>query len=198
MIDGVLTETSTVNSDLYNTTVYIKSARKTISPLVLDIAGNGQLQASNGQNMPGHDVVETGNVIGDFFGDGFEIAMEWVGPQDGLLVAPKADGSVDMSCLFGTAGGYETGYEKLSLYDKNNDMKVTGEELNGLSIWQDANGNGIAEANEVKTVNSLGITSINLAFDRENYISSFERNGQTYKMWDWWPNAVELIKVAAK
>ena len=198
MVDGVLTEVSYVNTGIYETSIYFQSGQKYISPLVLDITGNGKLQASNGQNMPGHDIVASNNIIGDFFGDGFEIAMEWVGPQDGLLVAPNADGSVDMSCLFGTAGGYETGYEKLSLYDKNEDMKVSGEELNDLAIWQDANGNGIADAGEVKSVKSLGITSINVAFNRENYVSSFERNGQTYKMWDWWPNATELIKVAAK
>ncbi len=198
MVDGVLQQVSYVDIGKYETSIYFQNGTKRISPLVLDITGNGVLQASNGQNMPGHDVVKENNIISDFFGDGFEIAMEWVGPQDGLLVAPKADGSVDMSCLFGTAGGYETGYEKLSLYDKNNDMKVTGEELNDLAIWQDANGNGIADAGEVKSVKSLGITSINVEFNKENFVSSFERNGQTYKMWDWWPNAVELVKVAAK
>jgi len=198
MVDGTLTKVTTVSSDLYRTTIYAQNGSKYISPLVLDMTGNGQLQASNGQHMPGHSTVLTNNIVADFFGDGFEIAMEWVGPEDGLLVAPKADGSVDMSCLFGTAGGYETGYEKLSLYDKNGDMKITGDELNALSIWQDANRNGIAEAGEVKTVNSLGITSINVEFNKDNFISSFERNGQTYKMWDWWPNAVELITVAAK
>ena len=198
MVDGVLQQVSYVDVNKYETSIYFQNGTKRISPLVLDITGNGVLQASNGQNMPGHDVVKENNIISDFFGDGFEIAMEWVGPQDGLLVAPKADGSVDMSCLFGTAGGYETGYEKLSLYDKNGDMKVNGEELNDLAIWQDANGNGIADAGEVKSVKSLGITSINVEFNKENFVSSFERNGQTYKMWDWWPNAVELVKLAAK
>lgn len=197
MIDGVLTKVINVDTETFKTSVYIQEGSKTVSPLVLDMTGNGVLQASNGQHMPGHDYVATNNIIGDFFGDGFEIAMEWVGPQDGLLVAPKADGSVDLSCLFGTAGGYDTGYEKLSLYDKNNDGKVSGSELDGLSVWQDANTNGIAEAGEVKTVQALGITSIALS-DSSDFISSFERNGRTYKMWDWWPNAVELIKVAAK
>lgn len=197
MIDGVLTKVINVDTETFKTSVYIQEGTKTVSPLVLDMTGNGVLQASNGQHMPGHDYVATNNIIGDFFGDGFEIAMEWVGPQDGLLVAPKADGSVDLSCLFGTAGGYDTGYEKLSLYDKNNDGKVSGSELDGLSVWQDANTNGIAEAGEVKTVQALGITSIALS-DSSDFISSFERNGRTYKMWDWWPNAVELIKVAAK
>ena len=197
MVDGKLTQVNTVNVTRQNITVYTQAAKKFVSPLVLDITGNGVLQASNGQNMPGHPTVMTNVILADFYGDGFEIGMEWVGPQDGLLVAPKADGSVDMSSLFGTAGGYENGYEKLSLYDKNNDNKVNGEELAGLSVWQDANGNGVADAGEVKTVQELGITEISLNADT-NFVSSFTMNGQTNKMWDWWPNAIELIKVANK
>lgn len=197
MVDGKLTKINTVEVTRQNVTLYTQSASKFVSPLVLDITGNGVLQASNGQNMPGHPSVTTNVILADFYGDGFEIGMEWVGPQDGLLVAPKADGSVDMSSLFGTAGGYESGYEKLSLYDKNNDNKVNGEELVGLSVWQDANGNGVADAGEVKTVQELGITEISLNADAK-FVSSFTMNGQTNKMWDWWPNAIELIKVANK
>lgn len=197
MVDGVLQEVTTNTESLYLTSIYLEVGRKYISPIVLDLKGDGVLQASDGQHMPGHSYVKNNNIVTDFYGDGFEIAMEWVGPQDGLLVAPKADGSVDMSCLFGVAGGYESGYEKLSLYDKNNDDKVSGDELKGLSVWQDANSNGIADAGEVKTVQELGITSIGIT-NSLDFTSSFERNGQSYKMWDWWPNAVELIKVAAK
>lgn len=194
--DGVMKECYDIVKSMHVTQIYSKTCTKTVSPLVLDMTGNGVLQASNGQHMPGHPLVNSNMVLADFYGDGFEIAMEWVGPQDGLLVAPKADGTVDMSCLFGTAGGYESGYEKLSLHDLNNDGKVSGEELNGLSVWQDANGNGIAEAGEVQTAAELGITSIALS-NSADFISSFERNGKTYKMWDWWPNAVELIKISA-
>ena len=197
MVDGVLTEVTTQTESLYKTSIYIEQGRKYISPIVLDMTGNGVLQASDGQHMPGHSYVKENNIVADFFGDGFEIAMEWVGPQDGLLVAPKADGSVDMSCLFGVAGGYESGYEKLSLYDKNDDGKVSGDELIGLAVWQDANTNGVADPGEVQSVQTLGITSLALT-DKLDFTSSFERNGKSYKMWDWWPNAVELIKVAAK
>jgi hypothetical protein len=199
VIDGELVKIidRDINYSLEEISIYSRSANKRVSPLVLDITGNGVLQASNGQHMPGHPVVNKNVILSDFYGDGFEVAMEWVGPQDGLLVAPKADGSVDMSCLFGTAGGYETGYEKLSLYDTNRDNKVAGEELNGLSVWQDANSNGIADAGEVKTVQELGISEISLTADNQ-FVSSFTMNGNTNKMWDWWPNAVELIKVAGK
>ena len=197
--DGQVVRHSDINViyDSEKTTIYSTTSSKWVSPLVLDITGNGVLQASNGQNMPGHPVVNSNVILADFYGDGFEIAMEWVGPQDGLLVAPKADGSVDMSCLFGTAGGYDNGYEKLSLYDNNEDNLINGSELNGLSVWQDANGNGIADAGEVKTVQELGITEIAINPD-DNFVSSFTMNGNTNKMWDWWPNALELVKVAAR
>jgi hypothetical protein len=197
--DGVLVKhiDRAIDYTLEDIAIYSKSANKRVSPLVLDMTGNGVLQASNGQHMPGHPVVNKNVILADFYGDGFEIAMEWVGPQDGLLVAPKADGSIDMSCLFGTAGGYETGYEKLSLYDTNRDNKVSGTELNGLSVWQDANSNGIADAGEVKTVQELGISEISLRADNQ-FVSSFTMNGNTNKMWDWWPNALELVKVAAR
>ena len=197
VIDGVMTQVDTTDVAREKISIYTEYANKFVSPLVLDVTGNGVLQASNGQHMPGHEVVKDNIILADFYGDGFEIGLEWVGPQDGLLVAPKADGTVDMSCLFGTAGGYDNGYEKLSLYDTNNDKVVKGEELNGLSIWQDANRNGIAEAGEVKTVQDLGITEISLNAN-DMYVSSFKMNGKTNKMWDWWPNAVELVKVAAK
>jgi hypothetical protein len=199
VVDGQLIEVHDVTLTYLSekTTIVSVSQNKYVSPLVLDMTGNGVLQASNGQNMPGHPVVKTNMVLADFYGDGFEIGMEWVGPQDGLLVAPKADGSVDMSSLFGTAGGYETGYEKLSLYDKNNDGLVNGEELAGLSVWQDANGNGVADAGEVKTVQELGITEISLNANAQ-FVSSFTMNGKTNKMWDWWPNAMEVVKLSAK
>ena len=169
VVDGEIVKNvnTIINYDTERTTIYSASRNKYVSPIVLDVTGNGVLQASNGQHMPGHPVVNKNVILADFYGDGFEVAMEWVGPQDGLLVAPKADGSIDMSCLFGTAGGYETGYEKLSLYDTNRDNKVSGTELNGLSVWQDANSNGIADAGEVKTVQELGISEISLRAENQ-------------------------------
>jgi len=43
---------------------------------------------------------------------------------------------------------------------------------NELKVWQDANGNGTAEAGETQTLAQLGITSLNYA------MGTFERNGQ--------------------
>ena len=174
-------------------TIYDLSVQKTVSPIVLDIVGSGKIEASNGQYLP-HKSFDPKNVIvTDFWGDGFEVAMEWVGPNDGLLVAPKADGTVDMTCLFGIADGFDNGYDKLKLY-ADKDGIVQGWQLAKLSVWQDTNKNGIAEKGEVKTCTELGITSINT--NHKGFVSSFEINGKTQKCWDWWPNAFELRTIA--
>ena len=175
---------------------YTVTGSKYVSPLVLDMVGKGKLEASNGNHYPHTTFTYKNAMLVDFYNNGFEVAMEWVGPNDGLLVAPKADGSIDATCLFGTNGGFDNGFEKLSLYDKNSDKKITGEELSGLSVWQDKDQNGAADQSELITCKDAGITSINVR--QANYMSTFVRNGKTYKMWDWWPTAMELRKVANK
>jgi hypothetical protein len=178
--------------------VFEATGSKYVSPIVLDMTGSGKLEASGGKNLP-HPTLDSSNLVKmDFFNNGFEIAMEWVGPNDGLLVAPKADGSIDPTCLFGSNGGFENGFEKLSLWDVNKDSKVSGNELAGLAVWQDKNQNGIAEKNEVTGLTEAGISSLSLSFNLKEFTGTFVRDGKTCKMWDWWPTAVELKKVSSK
>ncbi|MBM3462659.1 MAG: hypothetical protein FJX76_11210 [Armatimonadetes bacterium] len=177
-----------------NVSVYEVQASKYVSPIVLDIKGSGRLQASGGKWLPHPGKLDTERVITfDFNANGFDVMMEWVGPDDGLLVEPKADGTVDGSSLFGTTGGYLNGYEKLAVRDANNDKKLTGQELDGLFVWQDRNGNGKADDREVASVGSLNITEIGL--NHTNFQSTFVMNGASRAMWDWWPNALNVRKV---
>lgn len=156
------------------------------SPIVLDLNGDGILEASKGENMPhGHNgcpVVEF-----DMDGDGFLDLTEWVGANDGILLAYRAGEDVNANNFFGTAGGFYHGYEKLSLLDKNKDGKISGEELSTLSVWQDKNVDGIVDSGEITSVQKLGITSLSLKYS-DTFVSSFEQNGTTKKMWDWFPN----------
>jgi len=188
-----ITQTTNVNYGNVNYNLYNVSAERYVSPLVLDMTGKGVIEASKGKYLPHRSMDLTNAMLVDFYNNGFEVAMEWVGPNDGLLVAPKADGTVDATCLFGTAGGFDSGYEKLSLYDRNNDKAVSGDELNGLSIWQDKNQNGAVDNSEMVSCKDAGITSMSLK--NQNFVGSFVRNGKTFKMWDWWPTALELSKV---
>ncbi|MBI3925385.1 MAG: hypothetical protein HY319_07600 [Armatimonadetes bacterium] len=184
-------------NDTYNhNNFYQVTGYKYVSPLVLNLDGSGALQASDGHYLP-----HTGSFYGqhrvlfDFFGNGFPVAMEWVGPSDGLLVAPKENGEIDGSCLFGTATGYENGYEHLATRDSDRNLKISGSELDGLAVWQDRNTNGRADAGEVTSVQQLGITEIGVAHQAMK--GSFVRNGQTHSMFDWWPNVMNVKRIKA-
>lgn len=168
-----------------------------VSPIVLNMDGTGKLMASRGNHKAHGEFYTDRLAIFDFYGSGEPKLMEWVGPKDGLLCVPKADGRVDGTCLFGIANGYENGYEELAATrDANNDGVISGKELDGLYVWQDANGNAIAGSAELKTVQELGITSISTK--HQNFKSSFTMNGATHNSWDWWPSVKGLQKMAPR
>ena len=74
--------------------------------------------------------------------------------------------------------GCETGAEKPSLHDADGDgSRFSGSGLHALSVRQDADTNGVADPGEVKSVRSLGITSIALS-DRDDLTGSFEMNAR--------------------
>jgi len=196
---GVTTTQTTVTEQVIdgaiNVSFFQLDGNRFVSPIVMDVSGSGKLEASNGLWLPHSSHFDQPNSrIFDFFNNGFPLAMEWVGPHDGLLVEPKEDGSVDATCLFGTQGGWDNGYEKLSLRDVNHDGKLTGDELKGLAIWVDANQNAKCDPGELKTVQELGITEINL--NHHAYKSTFVMNGQTRPMWDWFPTALEIKHIS--
>ena len=174
------------------TYTYQMNATRVWSPIILDLDGDGKIEASNGQYLA-HDSFSDRVVTFDFFGNGFPMLMEWVGANDGLLCRPNADGSVKGNNLFGSANGFKNGYEEMASLDVDNSGSLEGAELKDLRVWTDVNANGIAEANELKTLDELGITSIKVSHN--NYASTFVRNGQTFKSFDWWPNCREMRKV---
>lgn len=164
------------------------------SPLVLDMDGNSKLEASQGKWEPHPGHFDKKRVAPfDFFGNGFPVVMEWVGPNDGLLCVPKSDGSIDGTCLFGVAEGFPDGFSKLSLSDKNGDGKLTGDELSGLFVWQDLNQNAKPDAGEVKSASELGITQINTTSQKG--IGVFVMNGKSRYVFDWWPTMADTKKV---
>jgi len=183
-----------IRFEAHGTAVEI-AAKSVISPIVLDLDGDGRISASGGEWLPHPEKMYTNNMVAfDIEGTGFEKLVEWVGPGDGLLCTLNNEGKVDGSTLFGTVGGWDNGYEKLSTYDTNNDMQISGKELEGLYVWQDKNGNGVAEKDEVKTLQELGITSLSLKHNM--FRSSFTMNGQNRMLVDWWPNVIEVRRLA--
>ncbi len=144
------------------------------------------------------DGVETTSLSGanaayfDHDHNGFAEASGWVDADDGLLsIDLNADGVINNGAeLFGDQTGQLNGFLALAQYDNNEDEKITGEDLvwGKLRVWQDANGDGVSQEGELHTLDSLNITSIDLAYTDVNttnngnaikQTSSFTINGNT-------------------
>lgn len=176
-------------------TTYEVSTILTASPIVLDMDGNGLLQASDGNWLPHPQHWSMNLDLFDINSDGLKEIMEWVGPEDGLLIStmPTNDTELTGASLFGDTDGWSTGYAKLRQYDLNNDSVLEGSELDGLYVWQDKSQDAVTSPGEVSTLGSLGITSISLSHHRLK--STFKIGTVTQTLWDWYPNALVVLRV---
>ena len=196
-VNQVTTNTSFI--DATTTTEYNRvaawtiSALRTISPLLLDMDGDGKIQASGGQWLPHRKLHKERMAFFDFHGDNFPVLMEWPGPQDGILCEPPSNGQIDGSHLFGTATGFRHGYEALKTKDSNGDGKIKGAELNGLAVWMDSNSDARVQQGEVRSLAQHQISELSLKHKR--FVATYVQDGQSKKMFDWWPQTYELNRV---
>lgn len=187
------TEVATTTHYTQPTANYEVNLTITYSPIVLDLDGDGKIEASNGQYLAHRGDMQGKIAIFDLFGNNYPVITEWVGKNDGLLCHPNADGTVNGSNLFGNLCGFADGYEQMAAYDDNDDETLSGAELKDLRVWIDTNGDAVAQSNELKTLAELGITS--LSVKHKDYKSTFVRYGQTYNTFDWWPTYRDMRKV---
>lgn len=130
-----------------------------VSPLVVDLDGDGveTLALEEGVNFD-HD------------GNGFAEKSGWVAPDDALLVRDlDGDGGIESGEeLFGNHTRLQNGeraangFEALAELDANGDGELDlseAEEL-GIQLWQDANGDGVAQEDELLTLDEAGIAAI--------------------------------------
>ena len=123
-------------------------------PLVLDLDGDGvEVTALAGSS-----------VHFDYDQDGFAERTGWVSPDDGILVIDRnGNGIVDGAAeLFGSAT--QDGFEVLETLDTNGDgvIDAEDEDFAELRIWQDADGDGVADAGELITLQEANIVAIEL------------------------------------
>ncbi|MDR3159544.1 MAG: hypothetical protein LBU11_11220 [Zoogloeaceae bacterium] len=127
-----------------------------VDPLVLDLDGDGV-------RFVGWDA---GQAYFDLDGDGFATRNAWVSGEDAFLALDKnGDGVInDVGELFGNAE--KTGYAALAELDENGDGVLDAADacFSGLRLWRDRNGDGVSQAEEIGTLEEVGIASIGVGY----------------------------------
>jgi hypothetical protein len=131
-----------------------------VLPIIIDLNHDGALSY--------------GHVVMDVNGDGQLDATGWAGAQDGVLVWDKYhDGQVHDHSQYAFAqydttaaaqGRTATDLSGLAArFDTNHDgvFDAQDEQFVDFTVWQDANQNGVSDADEVKTLAELGLASFN-------------------------------------
>ncbi|WP_114857729.1 hypothetical protein [Azospirillum brasilense] len=124
-------------------------------PIVLDMAGDGLALRTL-----------TDGVLFDVSGDGVADRTGWVGKGNALLVRDdNHNGQIDdgrelVSEHFGA--GFNSSLEALASLDSNHDGRIDAADQSfaTLQVWQDANGDGVSQPGELRTLADAGILSI--------------------------------------
>ena len=170
-------------------TLMLMLASYVADPLVLDLNGNGTIEVTGKSSAklrtPGNETfVKAGSVMFDLANSGRPLRTEWIRSGEGFLIDNRGDKArkaiaagknLTIDHLFGDTEGFHGGFMKLAaLFDAEARLAsasgplaakglgiLAGQELDEMLVWMD-NGDGKAEANELKTLSSLGITEIRL------------------------------------
>jgi hypothetical protein len=131
-------------------------------PLVLDLDGGGLKFSSVGDG-----------VLYDITGDGAPEQTAWTVGADGFLADDRdGDGQIIKAEMFGdssqqaAAPDGPNGFHALALYDSNGDGVISSADYfwSHLLVWIDSNRDGVAGAEELRTLNDLAVTSISLSY----------------------------------
>ncbi len=143
-----------------------------IAPVVLDLDGDGLELVS----------IAESNIFFDMDGDGIGDRTGWFTGGDGLLVLDvNSNGVIDDGSEISFqqyVDGAFSDLEGLKAFDSNNNNLLDpGDiEFSTFQVWIDGNQNGISEADELVTLESLGIESIGLIGDQTGVMPSARDN----------------------
>lgn len=101
-------------------------------------------------------------------GDGM---LVWDADGDGKITSGKElFGHIDVN----GKNTFKNGYEKLAHYfDKDRNGKVQGDELKGLKIWEDRNGDGVTQQGELVALEKHQVRELNTRFNEADMSSTF-------------------------
>ncbi|MCD6619972.1 calcium-binding protein [Aeromonas veronii] len=142
-------------------------ASKTTSPIIIDMDGDGIETLSKDQG-----------IHFDLDNNQFAERTGWVGKDDALLVMDRdGNGRIDNGTeLFGSetilSNGKKAanGFMALAELDLNGDgiLDATDAAWADLKIWQDKNGDGISQRDELIAISDSGIASLKVDYTNQN------------------------------
>ena len=130
----------------------------------------------------------TASVRFDADGSGWRHSWTWLKPNAAWLVFdPSGRGEITSALqLFGSVTFWmfwQDGYQALAALDNDRNGRLEGNELAGLALWHDANGNGVSDAGEVRPVGAHGIVAIACLAQAGNKssVAAWSAAGVTFK-----------------
>lgn len=161
---------------------------RAITPLIFSPRPNARL----------NDLLSLREVYFDLDGFSDGRSWRWVANDTAILVwDPERNGRIlSGRQMFGTVTWWmfwKDGFEPLAALDNNGDGWLTGSELDGVSVWQDRNGNGVSDPGEVMTAQMYGIAAIRVRPEgREDGVrvglqAVRMKDGRALKLFDWVP-----------
>ena len=149
-------DADTFCGDHLHVSIHDRTHYNIISPIALDLNGDGVQTTALGATQGAFDLMA----------NGAPVESGWLSGKDAFLARDlNGNGSIDdRSELFG--GNVGDGFAQLATYDANSDGLVDADEIlsGGLLLWQDSNENHRTDAGELISLESQGIVSLNTAF----------------------------------
>jgi len=128
------------------------------APIVLDLNGDGVALVDNKKTKVGFD----------WDGDGLKNETGWIGKDDGFLFIDR-DGNGTVSngselSFTSDKEGAKSDLDGLRAFDSNGDgiFSSADDRFAQFGVWQDKNGNGRVDSQEILTLGAAGVASINL------------------------------------
>ncbi|QGZ42640.1 DUF1416 domain-containing protein [Pseudoduganella flava] len=136
-----------------------------ITPIALDLDGDGIHTIARADFTGKFDLLGTGNAI----------RTGWLSSGDAFLaIDANGNGTIDgIGELFGGASK-GSGFAKLASFDSNGDGHVDAHDaqFGALTLWRDANSNGITDAGELISLAQAGVTSLAVAFEELPFLDA--------------------------
>ncbi len=122
----------------------------------------------------------------DLDGSGLKRHWGWITPKAAWLVFDgKQSGQITSGLqMFGSVTFWifwRDGYQALGSLDANGDDMLTGDELAGLALWHDADGDGVSDLGEVRPIAEHGIDQLSCRGEAAGPGLRLNRQGVRFK-----------------